>query len=165
MTARKPKFVYVTYIASTVDKVFEALTDASISRQFWFGFHVESDWKPGSPFALKRGDTTMDSGVVLLCEPPHRLSYTWHPEYESMRHERPSRVLFELEQLKGHVKGQVKLTVTHDDFDDDSKVFESISGGWPLVLSSLKSMLETGSALEPTFSEEDIRKIEAICTQ
>lgn len=157
----KPKFVYVTYIASTVEKVFKALTDASVSKQFWFGFHVESDWKKGSHFALKRGNTTMDSGVVLLCEPPHRLSYTWHPEYESHRHERPSRVLFELEQLKG----QVKLTVTHDDFDENSKVFESISGGWPLVLSSLKSMLETGTALEPTFSEEDARKIAAACAQ
>lgn len=161
MTVGKPKFVYVTYIASTVEKVFAALTDASISEQFWFGFHVESDWKIGSPFALKRKGTTMDSGVVLLCEPPHRLSYTWHPEYEIHRHERPSRVLFELEQLKG----QVKLTVTHDDFDDDSKVFESVSGGWPLVLSSLKSLLETGTPLEPTFSEEDIRKIEATCAQ
>ena len=107
-SASKPKFVYVTYIASTAEKVFEG-----------------------------------------------------HPEYESLRHERPSRVLFELEQLKG----QVKLTVTHDDFDADSKVFESISGGWPLVLSSLKSMLETGKALEPTFSEEDMRKIEAACAQ
>lgn len=161
MTAGKPKFVYVTYIASTVEKVFEALTDASISQQFWFGFRVESDWKTGSPFALRRKGTTMDSGVVLLCEPPHRLSYTWHPEYEIHRHERPSRVLFELERLKG----QVKLTVTHDDFDDDSKVFESVSGGWPLVLSSLKSLLETGTPLEPTFSEEDIRKIEATCAQ
>lgn len=157
----KPSFVYVTYIASTVEKVFEALTDASISKQFWFGFHVESDWKAGSPFALKKDDITMDSGVVLLCEPPHRLSYTWHPEYESHRHERPSRVLFELEQLKG----QVKLTVIHDDFDEGSEVFESISGGWPLVLSSLKSMLETGTALAPTFSEEDMRKIEAACAQ
>lgn len=157
----KPKFVYVSYIASTAEKVFEALTDASISRQFWFGFHVESDWKTGSPFALKRGSTTMDSGVVLLCEPPHRLSYTWHPEYESHRDERPSRVLFELEQLKG----QVKLTVTHDDFDEGSKLFESISGGWPLVLSSLKSMLETGVPLAATFSEDDIRKIETACAQ
>lgn len=157
----KPKFVYVTYIASTVENVFEALTESSISQKFWFGFHVESDWKVGSPFALKRNGTIMDSGVVLLCEPPHRLSYTWHPEYESHRHERPSRVLFELEQLNG----QVKLTVTHDDFDDDSQVFGSISGGWPLVLSSLKSMLETGKPLAPTFSEEDIRKIEATCAQ
>ncbi len=85
----------------------------------------------------------MDSGIVLACEPPHRLAYTWHPEYESMRHERPSRVVFEIEPLNG----QVKLTVTHDDFDEDSKVFDSISGGWPLVLSSLKSMLETGQPL------------------
>ena len=137
--------------------MFEALTDASISKQFWFGFHVESDWKAGSPFALKREGTTMDSDVVLLCEPPHRLSYTWHPKYESLRHERASRVLFELEQHKR----QVKLTVTHDDFDADSKVFESISGGWPLVLSSLKSMLETGTALAPTFSEDDMKKLEA----
>lgn len=157
----KPKFVYVTYIASTPEKVFQALTDATISKQFWFGFHVSSDWTVGSPFALKRNDVTMDSGVVLACEPPHRLSYTWHPEYESMRHERPSRVVFEIEPLNG----QVKVTVTHDDFDEGSKVFESISGGWPMVLSSLKSLLETGTALAATFSDEDIKKIEATCAQ
>ena len=153
----KPKFVYVTYIASTPEKVWQALTDAKISEQYWFGYHVASDWKSGSPFALKKNDTVMDSGVVLICEPPHRLSYTWHPEYELMKHERPSRVMFELEPLEG----QVKLTVTHDDFDDGSKVFESISGGWPMVLSSLKSLLETGSALAPSWSEDDKKKIAA----
>lgn len=161
MTAARPKFVYVTYIASTPEKVFQALTDAKISEQFWFGFSVNSDWKIDAPFALKRNGITMDSGIVLACEPPHRLSYTWRPEYESMRHERPSRVVFEIEPLNG----QVKLTVTHDDFDEGSKVFDSISGGWPLVLSSLKSMLETGTALAPAFSEEDIKKIEATCMQ
>ena len=63
MTAARPKFVYVTYIASTPEKVFQALTDAKISEQFWFGFSVNSDWKVGSPFALKWNGTTMDSGT------------------------------------------------------------------------------------------------------
>lgn len=145
----KPAFVYVIYIASTPDNVWEALTDASISARFWFGYHVESSWRVGSPFALKQGDKTVtDTGVVLEADPPHRLSYTWHPEFEDLRHEPPSRVSFEIERQGD----QVKLTVTHDDFEPGSQVLKSVSHGWPLVLSSLKSWLEAGKALQPSWS-------------
>ena len=98
----------------------------------------------------------MDKGVILESDPPRRLSYSWSPQYEEFRNERPSRVTFDLKPFKG----QVKLTVVHDDFDEGSKVFESISGGWPKVLSSLKSFMETGKGLAPSWSEDDLRKIE-----
>ena len=99
---------------------------------------------------------TMDKGVILESDPPRRLSYSWSPQYEEFRNERPSRVTFDLKPFKG----QVELTVVHDDFDEGSKVFESISGGWPKVLSSLKSFMETGKGLDPSWSEDDLRKIE-----
>lgn len=141
----KPKFVYVVYIASTPEKVWAALTDAKMSAQYWFGYTV------GSPVALKspEGKTT-DKGVILESDPPRRLSYSWSPQYEAFKNERPSRVTFELKPFKG----QVELTVVHDDFDEGSKVFESISGGWPKVLSSLKSFMETGKGLEPSWTPE-----------
>lgn len=99
-----------------------------------------------------RGDRVSDYGVVLECDPPRRLSYTWRVEFhEEFRNERPSRVTFEIEPMPGRAGGpvhEVKLTVTHDDFDVGSKVFRAISGGWPLVLASLKSFLETGAGLK-----------------
>ena len=91
-----------------------------------------------------------DNGEVLECEPYRRLSYTWRVEFhEVFRHEQPSRVTFELEP----VGAEVKLTVTHDEFEPGSKVHGAVSNGWPAVLSSLKSLLETGHALAATSAE------------
>ena len=138
----KPVFVYVTYIASTTDKVFKALTSHESTRQYWFGNAVTSDWKVGSPLEFHREGKLVVEGKVLENDPPRRLSYTFRSMHEPHNgRERPSRVVFDLEQQKN----QVKLTVTHDDFEPDSKVFASISNGWPLVLSNLKSFLETGT--------------------
>ncbi len=150
--SQKPKFIYVVYIASTVEKVWQALTDPKMTEQYWFGYQISSDWKVGSRYtAGMAGAPPFDKGIVLECDPPRRLSYTWHPQYEAFLHERHSRVTFELVQLES----QVQLTVTHDEFDEGSKVFESISGGWPRVLSSLKSWLETGRGLPRSWSDAD----------
>ena len=122
----KPSFVYVIYIASTPEKVWQALTDAKMSECYWLGNRVESDWKVGSPFVLKRdGPKTVVSGMVLKCDRPRRLSYSFHPEHDGLEREKPSRVSFELEKQMD----QVKLSVTHDEFEPGSKVFESISRG------------------------------------
>lgn len=137
----KPAFVYVTYIASTSEKVFKALTDTDATAKFWFGHAVTSDWKVGSPVKFHREGKLTLSGQVLENDPPRRLSYTFTPQHEPHDGSDTSRVVMDLEQQKG----QVKLTVTHDDFATDSKVFAGISNGWPLVLSNLKSYLETGS--------------------
>jgi uncharacterized protein YndB with AHSA1/START domain len=134
----KPNFVYVTYIASTPDKVFKSLTDTEATAQFWFGNAVTSDWKVGSPITFRRNGELIVSGKVLEFDPPRRLSYTFLSHKDGLFTEQPSRVVLEIEQQKD----QVKLTVTHDDFSADSKVFDKISNGWPLVLSSLKSYLE-----------------------
>jgi uncharacterized protein YndB with AHSA1/START domain len=143
MNESKPKFVYVTYIATTPDKLFKALTSHDATGKFWFGNEATSDWKVGSPIEFHREGRLVVKGEILENDPPRRLSYTFRSMHDpALSTERPSRVVFELEQQKN----QVKLTVVHDDFAEDSKVFPNISNGWPLVLSSLKSFLETGTS-------------------
>jgi len=147
----EPKFVYVTYIATTAEKLWQALTDGAFTERYWFGTRIKSDWTLGATVTFLRGDTVYDSGAVLECDPPKRLSYTWSVKFhEEFRGERPSRVTFEIEQMTSGSgkRSEVKLTVVHDDFDTGSKVFRAISGGWPVVLASLKSFLETGDPLE-----------------
>jgi uncharacterized protein YndB with AHSA1/START domain len=151
----KPVFVYVTYIASTPDKVFKALTSAETTAKFWFGNAAASDWKVGSPIEFRREGKLILQGKILENDPPRRLSYTFHSMHEPFNgSEKPSRVVFDLEQQKD----QVKLTVTHDDFAEDSKVFPAISNGWPLVLSSLKSYLETNRVLWAPWYDKDYNK-------
>jgi uncharacterized protein YndB with AHSA1/START domain len=145
----KPKFVYVTYIATTPEKLWQALTDGAFTERYWFGTRIQSDWTPGAAVTfLRDGAVYEDGGAVLACDPPRRLSYTWSVNsHEEFRGERLSRVTFEIEPMASEKKSEVKLTVTHDDFDAGSKVFPAVSGGWPVVLASLKSFLETGDAL------------------
>jgi uncharacterized protein YndB with AHSA1/START domain len=145
----EPKFVYVTYIATTPERLWQALTDGAFTERYWFGTRIESEWTLGATVTFLRNDAVYDSGAVLECDPPRRLSYSWRVQFhEEFRRERPSRVTFEIEPMSaGGMKSEVKLTVTHDDFDVGSKVFLAISGGWPVVLASLKSFLETGEAL------------------
>ena len=141
---RKPEFVYVTYIETTPEKLWEALTSSEFSRRYWFNTELKTDWKVGSPFALVMDGTTTDVGEVLEFDRPRRLSYTFHHVLsEAARKERPTRVVFNLEP---HGK-LVKLTLTHEDFEDGSVILDGISKGWPAILSSLKSMLESGTAL------------------
>ena len=141
----KPEFVYVTYIETTAEKLWEALTSSEFSKRYWFDTELRSDWKVGSPLALvMSGTTTTDTGEILEADRPRRLSYTFkHVLREEMRHEQPSKVVFSLEP---HGKF-VKLTLTHEGFAEGSKVLVGISRGWPAILSSLKSLLETGEAL------------------
>jgi uncharacterized protein YndB with AHSA1/START domain len=141
---RKPEFVYVTYIETTPEKLWEALTSSEFSKRYWFDTEVKSDWKVGSPFALVMNGTTTDVGEILQVDRPRRLSYTFHHVLsEAARKERPTKVTFNLEP---HGK-LVKLTLTHEDFEDGSVILDGISKGWPAILSSLKSLLETGAAL------------------
>ena len=148
----KPTFVYVTYIAAAPEKVWEALTKADISEQYWFGYRVDAAGKAGDRMTAYNpaGERAHDDPIIES-DPPRRLVYAWQPLFKDMQGERPSRVTFELEA----VKNQTKLTVVHDEFDDDSKIFGMISKGWPAVLSSLKSFLETGRGL-PSFWNEKV---------
>ncbi|SHG25345.1 SRPBCC family protein [Bradyrhizobium erythrophlei] len=140
----RPEFIYVTYIETTPEKLWEALTSSDFTKRYWWDTRVVSDWKVGSPFSLVLNGRTTDVGEVLEAERPRRLSYTFrHILNEAARNERPSRVTFVLEP---HGK-LVKLTLTHEDFAEDSVVIDGISKGWPAIMSSLKSLLESGEAL------------------
>jgi uncharacterized protein YndB with AHSA1/START domain len=140
----KPVFVHTTYIETSAEKLWQALTDGDFTERYWFGHRVASDWEIGSPYKFTKSDANTIEGKILVSDPPKRLAYSWNSNSCSPeRRERPSRVTFDLEP-RGKV---VKLTVTHDNFDEGSKTFPDISGGWPMVIASLKSLLETGHAL------------------
>ena len=139
----KPKFVYVTYINTTTEKLWSALTSGDFTEKYWFGSRIQSEWKVGSPLKLVTEGGKDWQGEVLKCDPPHLLSYTFQV---LGRTEHFSRVVFQLEQ-QGPV---VKLTLTHDELDEkDEKFCTGISQGWPAVLSNLKSLLEGGHPLVP----------------
>ncbi len=140
----KPQFVYVTYIETTPEKLWEALTSSGFTRRYWFGSEVRSDWKVGSPFALVMDGKTTDTGEILEADRPRRLSYSFkHELYEELRNEPTSRVTFTLEPFGS----LVKLTVAHDGLVEGGKYLGAISNGWPAILSGLKSLLETGKLL------------------
>lgn len=142
----KTTFVYVTYIAATPEKVFQALTEPAVTRQYW-GLENVSDWKPGSPWRHQSGNdakTVRMLGEVVECAPPKRLVITWAFPADAANRAKHTRVAFDIEQIEK----MVKLTVTHDELERGSDMERGISEGWPRVLSSLKSFLETGRPLD-----------------
>jgi uncharacterized protein YndB with AHSA1/START domain len=152
----KPSFVYVTYIATTPEKVWQALTDTEIARQYWVNPKAGcsrvnvSDWKPGSRWEHQRADGSaiVDIvGKVVESNPPRHLAITWARPAEERDEAKHSRVVFDIEPYSD---GLVRLTVAHTDLEHDPQMLEGISGGWPVVLSNLKSLLETGRALPST---------------
>jgi uncharacterized protein YndB with AHSA1/START domain/DNA-binding transcriptional ArsR family regulator len=160
------EFAYTTYINTTPERLWQALTDPAFTRRYW-GVTLESDWKVGSPMTWEQEGVKIadPAQVVLESEPYRRLAYSWHTftrefadanglgdEFLSkVAGERRSKVTFEIEPL-GRM---VKLTVVHDDFDPGSTVREMVSQGWPELLSSLKTLLETGETL-PARTEHDV---------
>lgn len=144
----KPKFVYVTYIATTPEKLWEALTSAEFKTKYWFGMQFEGESRVvGSTSTSRQSDgTPVATGQLLEYDPPRRLSQSIRFEDPGVRHEPATRVTFELEP----VGKEVRLTVTHDQFEPGSHLFEGVRVFWPKLLSSLKSFLETGVPLEVT---------------
>ncbi|HEY3900002.1 MAG TPA: SRPBCC family protein [Chthoniobacter sp.] len=146
-----PKFVYVTLITTTPEKLWAALTSPEFTQQYWGGTSIESDWKVGSKVIFRWRGNIVHNDTVLKSEPPRLLSYSFHPlQFEELLSEQPSRVTFEIEDFPVKLPDMgpvVKLTVTHDDFPADSQIFPKICDGWPGILSSLKTMLETGRAI------------------
>jgi uncharacterized protein YndB with AHSA1/START domain len=145
MSEKLSKFVYVTYIRTTVERLWAALIEPEFTRQYWMGTHQESEWTPGASWKLIFEDGKLaDSGEVLEIEKPKRLVLKWRNEFRpELTAEGYSRATMELEPL-GEL---VKLTVTHEVPIAKSKFIEAVSGGWPMLLSSLKSLLETGESL------------------
>jgi uncharacterized protein YndB with AHSA1/START domain/DNA-binding transcriptional ArsR family regulator len=162
-TVEKPSFVYTTYIRTTPERLWHALIDPAFTARYW-GATFQTDWEPGSTMGWELFGVTIDDAeqVVLESEPHRRLSFTWHtvtPELagfldlteearERLAAERRSKVTFEIEPL-GEL---VKLTVVHDGFEAGSLMASMVSHGWPPILSSLKTLLETGETL-PAYQE------------
>ena len=136
-------FVYVTYIRTTADRLWSALTDAEFMTQYWFGMHCESQWTPGSAWKLVSPDgKILDAGEIIEADPPRRLVIRWHHQDKAeLEAEGDSLCTMELEPDGA----AVKLSITHTIERDASKLIAAVSSGWPKILSNLKSVLETGS--------------------
>lgn len=147
MTAKeKTSFLYVTYIHSTPDKVFEAITKPDLARRYW-GHENVSDWQPGSRWEHIRANdqrTVELVGTVVEVTPPKRLVMTWTNASQEADPDSYSRVTFDIEEYED----MVRLTVAHDDLIAGGGMAKGVTKGWPLVLSSLKSFLETGRGLD-----------------
>jgi uncharacterized protein YndB with AHSA1/START domain len=136
-------FVYATYIRATPQKLWSALTDAELMRLYWFGVRCESQWTAGSSWKLVYPDGRItDAGEITLAEPPRRLVIRWqHQDKPDLKAEGESYCTMELEP-SGLA---VKLSITHTIERDPSKFIAAVSVAWPMVISNLKSLLETGS--------------------
>lgn len=146
MSSETTILVYVTYIAASAEKVFAAITRPEISKQYW-GHENVSDWQVGSDWAHVRDNdehTVNLVGKVVEIAPPHRLVISWANNSQKDDPQAYSKVTFEIEDYDD----MVRLTVTHDDLLVGSGMHMGVSRGWPIVLSSMKSFLETGRALD-----------------
>ncbi len=144
MSDNKPSFVHVSYIATSAEKLFAALTDGQFTQEYWAGQIVHSDWKKGSPVRWsKRGGAAHSlTGVVLECDPPSLLVYSWK------QGDKPAtKVSFQIKQISPN---NVRLQVTHELHDAGSEIADNVREGWAAVLSSLKTYLESGQPLEST---------------
>lgn len=141
--SNRSTFVYVTYIRTTPEKLWSALTDAEFMKQYWFGMHCESEWTAGSPWKMVASDGhVFDTGEIVEAEPPRRLVIRWqHQNRPELKAEGPSLCTMELE-ASGTA---VKLSITHTIERERSLLIDAVSGGWPKIMSNLKSLLETGA--------------------
>ena len=142
------RFVYVTYIRTTAEKLWDALLKPEFTRIYWFGIWQDCEWKQGSSWKMMHPDGRVtDAGEVLEFEKPKRLVLKWRNEFRpELKAEGFSRCTIEIEPSPQGMK----LTITHEIDKDRSKLIEAVSGGWPRILSSLKTLLETGQPMPST---------------
>lgn len=143
------KFVYVTYIRVTADKVWDGLTQPEFTRAYWAGTSQKSGWSAGARWELHAPDGRLfDSGEIVETDRPRRLVLTWRNEhFPEMKAEGFSRLTYEITPFGDDA---VKLTLTHEIEVENSKIIGAVATGWPALLSSLKSLLETGAPLAAT---------------
>jgi len=147
MSQEKAKFVYVLYIVSNLEETFNALIDKEITKDYWSRRVNDSDWKVGSRWAHRDYDNPklVDIvGKVLEFRPPHRLAVTWALPGDEGNPDKTSQVTYELHEMAD----LLRLKVSHENLDPDSEMWRGITQGWPIVLSSLKTLLETGRPME-----------------
>ena len=135
-------FVYVTFIRTTPERLWSALTDADFMKEYWFGVHIKAEWKPGARWEMLYPDGRVtDAGEIVEFDPPRRMTLKWRHELRpELKAEGFADCTIELEPISD----AVKLTITHTMDREESKLIQAVSGGWPRILSNLKSLLETG---------------------
>jgi uncharacterized protein YndB with AHSA1/START domain len=139
-------FVYVTYIRTTPEKLWSALTDdVEFMKQYWFGVHCESAWNAGASWKMVHPDGSItDAGEIVEADPPKRLVIRWRHEKKSeLKAEGDSLCTMEIERSGT----AVKLSITHTIEREPSQFMTAVSGGWPKIISNLKSLLETGATV------------------
>jgi uncharacterized protein YndB with AHSA1/START domain len=143
MTA--PKHVYEVYIRTTPERLWQALTDPAMTQVYYFGSLVESDFTPGSPILYKQADGRLDiEGEVVEADPPRKLVHTFKVGWDPDIAEAPTRVSWEITPM-----GETcRLSVIHDGFTTESRLYSETGGGWSVILSGLKTLLETGEKLQ-----------------
>jgi uncharacterized protein YndB with AHSA1/START domain len=145
MATSELSHTFVVYIRSSLEHVWRALTESKLTQKYFFGATVTTDWKPGSSIVYtapdgEGGTRVAVEGEIIECTPMTRLSYTFtFPRFN----EEHSRVTYELEEMEG----MVKLTLSHDKFPEESKIYHEVQKGWPWLFSAMKSLLETGEIL------------------
>jgi uncharacterized protein YndB with AHSA1/START domain len=144
----KSSFIYASYIRTTLEDLWDALVNPEKTRMYWFDSRLESDWTVGSSWQFLSPDgRVVNSGQVLENTPPTRLALSWRNELKpQLRAEGFSQLVFDSEQ-QGDL---VKLTLSQEIDRSTSALIDDVASGWPIVLSSLKSLLETGASFEMT---------------
>lgn len=146
-------FLYVTYIRTTPEKLWNALTtDTEFMKQYWFGVHCDSQWTAGAAWKMIGNDGQVtDAGEIVEAQPPRRLVIRWtHKNKPALEAEGESRCTIELEPMGS----AVKLSITHSIEREPSELIAAVSGGWPKIISNLKSLLETGQiALQEAYPQ------------
>ena len=142
---KPPAHVFTIYIRATPEAVWDAITNAERTPHWFRGTRVESDWSPGSPVCQVNPDgSVVLDGTLIEFRPPHRLVTTFNGPRPQFAADRESRVTWDI-AADGEV---TKLTLTHDDFDGETATYRAVAGGWPMHLSALKTLLETGEPLK-----------------
>jgi DNA-binding transcriptional ArsR family regulator/uncharacterized protein YndB with AHSA1/START domain len=143
--AQKPSHVFAIFIRAGREQIWEALTSSDYTRKYYYASTVESEWRDGAPFVYRIQGEPAIVGEVVESSPPERLVCTFDARWDDdVRADPPSRITWTLEEAG---PGVSKLTVVHDGFDSETATFAQIAGGMPLILSGLKTLLETGEPL------------------
>jgi len=146
-TSLAPSLVSSVYIKARPDTVWRAITESDMTVRYYYGSRVEADWQPGSPYRMTIDGALQIEGVIVEADPPRRLAMTFHAVWDpQVAADPPSRVVWELAEA---MPGVTKVTVVHEDLLAASATLDQVSGGWPYILSGLKSVLETGEGLGP----------------
>ncbi len=151
-----PRHVYQVYIRTTPERLWQAITDPAMTEAYYFNSRIESDWTPGAPFTMRQADGRLDiEGEVVEADPPRKLVHTFNLRWDPENDDPPSRVTWEITPMGD----TCRLSLVHDGFASETQTFRETGGGWSLILSSLKSLLETGDALavgEPEGEEQPV---------